>query len=234
MWLLSSSVTPTGPNTRRDTTGSLLRLTTWESPSRSSTDAAVDRATSSYSAESWSSPVAWAMQPLTPPWEHAVWFLPACAVQLCGWELNPEHPRPLPTTATLRSLCPCWAPSPWIFMGLDPSHRSCFSLNVYPCKAAAEHPVHSSPFHPPTSSLLSITLFYLLHNLLNIWIWVSFWLPHSDVSSGRAETFSVLYPLYSSCLEECLAWSRHSIKICWMKQWSWDLTQVCVMQRPNA
>ena len=72
-------------------------------------------------------------------------------------------------------------------------------------------------------------------NLLNIWIRVlCFGFPDSAGSSLRAETFSVLYLLHSSYLEKCLTRSQASTKSYGMKQWSWDSTLVCQMQRPST
>ena len=48
---------------------------------------------------------------------------------------------------------------PWMFIGLAPSHRSCFRLNACLCTAASEHPVHSSPFHPHISAFFQTPCF---------------------------------------------------------------------------
>ena len=61
-----------------------------------------------------------------------------------------------------------------------------------------------------------------------------FGFPDSAGSSLRAETFSVLYLLHSSYLEKCLTRSQASTKSYRMKQWSWDSTLVCQMQRPST
>ena len=61
-----------------------------------------------------------------------------------------------------------------------------------------------------------------MHATFSISEYGFFGFPDSAGSSLRPETFSVLYLLHSSYLENCLTRSQASTKSYWMKQWSWD------------
>ena len=152
-----------GSNTRSDTAGSPPRLVNKrESPSRSSTDTAgLGAGTAIFQKTDL---------PQLPEPSHL-------------WPLHGKVPLVLPMVSSsalglsvqILSTLGCFPPQQlgtpsasallWMFIGLAPSHRSCFRLNACLCPAASEH---TQQYFPSTHiSLLSSTLFCLLHNLLN-------------------------------------------------------------------
>ena len=289
-----------GSNTRSDTAGSPLRLVNkWESPSRSSTDTAGLSAGAAILQKT--------DLPQGPEPSH-LWPLhgkvPSSSPQGVQFSSmtespNPEHSRPLPTTATWHSLCLCPPLDVHRTSSLSPFmlQTKCLPLHCSLWASCTQQSFLSAPcficcitfstglprwlsgkestcqrrrhrFSPWVGKIPreenSNSLQYsclenskkrgpgqvTVHGITKRHDWVMratfsiseygffffffFGFPDSAGSFLRAETFSVLYLLHSSDLEKCLTRSQASTKSYGMKQWSWDSTLVCQMQRPST